>query len=108
MRGATLEAKQLCELWVDENASKDQKLEALRVACQKHSKLVREASGGKGIDRHLFALKCLAQRHNLPMPKLFESDALKTLNHTVLSTSNCGNPSLRLFGFGPVVQGMYG
>jgi hypothetical protein len=30
------------------------------------------------------------------------------LNHTILSTSNCGNPSLRLFGFGPVVQDGFG
>ena len=33
---------------------------------------------------------------------LFEDDAWKMLFHHVISSSNCGNPALRLFGFGPV------
>ncbi|KAG9293681.1 hypothetical protein G9A89_019018 [Geosiphon pyriformis] len=32
----------------------------------------------------------------------------QTLNHTVISTSNCGNPALRFFGFGPVVADGFG
>ena len=39
---------------------------------------------------------------------MFRDTAWTKLNHTVLSTSNCGNPSLRLFGFGPVVREGYG
>jgi carnitine O-acetyltransferase len=35
------------------------------------------------------------------MPALFADAGWEKLNATVLSTSNCGNPSLRLFGFGP-------
>lgn len=34
--------------------------------------------------------------------------AWKLVNHNTLSTSNCGNPSLRLFGFAPVVEDGYG
>lgn len=30
------------------------------------------------------------------------------MTHNILSTSNCGNPSLRLFGFGPVVPDGFG
>ena len=44
----------------------------------------------------------------MPVPELFKSEAWRMLNHTILSTSNCGNPSLRLFGFGPVVVDGYG
>ena len=44
----------------------------------------------------------------MPVPPFFESHPWKTLNHTILSTSNCGNPALRLFGFGPVVQDGFG
>ncbi|KAG2512868.1 hypothetical protein JM18_008542 [Phytophthora kernoviae] len=43
-----------------------------------------------------------------PTPALFADDAWRKLNHSVLSTSNCGNPSLRLFGFGPVVPDGFG
>jgi carnitine O-acetyltransferase len=35
------------------------------------------------------------------MPALFADAGWDKLNTTVLSTSNCGNPSLRQFGFGP-------
>ncbi|KAI9742418.1 MAG: hypothetical protein M1818_003952 [Claussenomyces sp. TS43310] len=35
------------------------------------------------------------------MPLLFNDGGWDKLNNTVLSTSNCGNPSLRQFGFGP-------
>ena len=41
-------------------------------------------------------------------PKFFESSGWQALNHTVLSTSNCGNPALRHFGFGPVVPDGFG
>lgn len=105
MRGSTPQAKKLCEIWCNPNATKVEKLEALRIATKEHSRLVRECANGKGVDRHLFALKCTAAKHKLPVPAFFKSDAWKKLNHTILSTSNCGNPSLRLFGFGPVVQG---
>jgi carnitine O-acetyltransferase len=36
------------------------------------------------------------------MPALFSDPGWEKINSTVLSTSNCGNPSLRHFGFGPV------
>ncbi|KAJ4582349.1 carnitine O-acetyltransferase yat1 [Exophiala dermatitidis] len=36
------------------------------------------------------------------MPALFADPGWEKINNTILSTSNCGNPSLRHFGFGPV------
>ncbi|PVI08652.1 carnitine acetyl transferas-like protein [Periconia macrospinosa] len=35
------------------------------------------------------------------LPQLFADAGWDKINSTVLSTSNCGNPSLRQFGFGP-------
>jgi carnitine O-acetyltransferase len=35
------------------------------------------------------------------MPAIFADGGWDKLNNTILSTSNCGNPSLRQFGFGP-------
>ena len=35
------------------------------------------------------------------MPSIFGDSGWDKLNNTILSTSNCGNPSLRQFGFGP-------
>ncbi|KDQ50285.1 hypothetical protein JAAARDRAFT_42285 [Jaapia argillacea MUCL 33604] len=107
------------------------KVAALRKACERHSKLSKECSQGLGQDRILYALYCLLQREiegNLDpnpddrppspfsddstgrrtMPALFTDPGFALLNTSILSTSNCGNPALRLFGFGPVARDGYG
>lgn len=38
------------------------------------------------------------------LPGFYTDPGWSLLNHTTLSTSNCGNPCLRFFGFGPVVS----
>mmetsp|Transcript_106411 Transcript_106411/g.217058 ORF Transcript_106411/g.217058 Transcript_106411/m.217058 type:complete len:91 (-) Transcript_106411:1119-1391(-) len=48
----------------------------------------------------------LPKKNKIPVPEFFRSEAWKRFNHTILSTSNCGNPSLAAFGFGPVVSPM--
>jgi carnitine O-acetyltransferase len=131
------------------------KVEALRKACEKHVQITKSCAKAQGHDRHLYALYCIWQRsldedyenstdidsvdrsaspgansdnpslvnspsrrsvvsddgslstsgqghqvqHN--MPSLFADSGWDKLNTTILSTSNCGNPSLRQFGFGP-------
>lgn len=42
------------------------------------------------------------------MPLMFSDPGWEKINTTVLSTSNCGNPSLRHFGFGPVSADGFG
>lgn len=42
------------------------------------------------------------------MPALFADAGWDKLNTTILSTSNCGNPSLRQFGFGPTTGDGFG
>lgn len=108
MRSTTSKVTELCNIWTNSSSSKAQKVESLREATKYHSKLVKEASDGKGVDRHLYALQCIAEKNNIQVPELFKSKAWETLNRTVLSTSNCGNPALRLFGFGPVVPDGFG
>lgn len=84
--------------------------------------------------RHLYALYCLMQREREgskdadmdsppssptssastnsfdkpPLPTIFTDPGWQTLSTSILSTSNCGNPALRLFGFGPVAADGYG
>lgn len=82
--------------------------------------------------RHLYALYCLLQREREnaivddrplspvstsssssgsgkpPLPAIFSDPGWSLLNTSILSTSNCGNPALRLFGFGPVAADGYG
>ncbi|KAH7907585.1 carnitine acetyl transferase [Hygrophoropsis aurantiaca] len=109
-------------------APSSQKISTLRKACERHVKLTKECSQGLGQDRHLYALYCLYQRHlsgnldpspddPLPngaggqkasVPSLFADPGWNLLSTSILSTSNCGNPALRLFGFGPVAAEGYG
>ncbi|KFA79840.1 hypothetical protein S40288_08844 [Stachybotrys chartarum IBT 40288] len=43
-----------------------------------------------------------------PLPLLFSDAGWDKLNSTILSTSNCGNPCLRHFGFGPTSADGFG
>jgi carnitine O-acetyltransferase len=146
----------------------EQKVEALRRACRKHTANTRDCAKAMGCDRHLYALFSVWQRavdedgaeaasstgYSSPvyegsekdpssvvgspgrnsilsdgddahstrsnsnrmrgtsssspipgqshsMPSIFADSGWDKLNNTILSTSNCGNPSLRQFGFGP-------
>lgn len=108
------------------DAEPSKKVAALKKACERHSKLTRECSQGLGQDRHLYALYCLLQREiqgelnpsaedpaprpaaASKLPAIFTDPGYATLSTSILSTSNCGNPALRLFGFGPVAADGYG
>lgn len=105
------------ETYISPEAKVEAKLDALRKACDGHSKLSRTCAGGKGHDRHLYALHNLwkkLQGESSPKsaksepPAIFTDAGYAKLNHTVVSTSNCGNPALRMFGFGPVVPDGFG
>ncbi|TFY81213.1 hypothetical protein EWM64_g2802 [Hericium alpestre] len=112
-------------------AQPSQKISVLRKACEHHVKLTKACSQGLGQDRHLYALYCLLQREasegtldvspdDTPpspsssnsgkdvLPLIFTDPGWSQLNTSILSTSNCGNPALRLFGFGPVAADGYG
>lgn len=108
MRSATPQAKALCDIWINKSSTDEQKLEALRTATLEHSRLVKESAKGHGVDRHLFALFSVAKREGKELPAFFKSEGWRSLNHTILSTSNCGNPALKMFGFGPVVPDGFG
>ena len=60
------------------------------------------STAGQGFDRHLFALRHLAEA-NGRVPELYTDDAYKTLNHVILSTSTLSSPAVFIGGFGPVV-----
>ncbi|ETV71669.1 hypothetical protein, variant [Aphanomyces astaci] len=110
IRSMTPETKKFLELFVDENANLLDQTAALRAAVQSHSAIVKRCVSGQGVERHLYALQ---QLHHIvspgePEPAFFTDDAWLKLGRSVISTSNCGNPSLRLFGFGPVVPEGFG
>ncbi|RLN54305.1 hypothetical protein BBJ29_008116 [Phytophthora kernoviae] len=86
-RAMTTDALEFVETFFSEKTPLE-KIRSLRKAISTHHEKVADSSK--------------------PTPALFADDAWRKLNHSVLSTSNCGNPSLRLFGFGPVVPDGFG
>jgi carnitine O-acetyltransferase len=58
-------------------------------------------------DSTVVGTNCKANSLN-ELPAIFADSGWDRLNTTVISTSNCGNPSLKLFGFGPVSANGFG
>lgn len=77
--------------------------------CSKlHGALTRDAAMGQGFDRHLFALKLIANNINEKRTEIFDDPSYHNLNYHVLSTSTLSSPSVWAGGFGPVVTDGYG
>lgn len=75
---------------------------------KKHGTLTTEAAMGKGFDRHLFAMRKIAESESNILPKLYTDKSYTQANHFVLSTSSLYGSYFSGGGFAPVVQDGYG
>eukprot|EP00949_MAST-11_sp_MAST-11-sp1_P004057 g4057.t1 len=107
-RMCTTELQDFARVLSKRETSAAVKMRRFREAIKAHSSIVKLCCRGKGVDRHLFALNAMCREHGVKVPPFLEGHAYKKLTTSILSTSNCGNPSLRLFGFGPVVSMGFG
>lgn len=77
----------------DKSKNNIEKLKAFEKAIDTHNNLMKDARTGKGVDRHLFALWCLAFDNHMDIPELF-SDPLFMKSggggNFILSTSTLG------------------
>jgi carnitine O-palmitoyltransferase 2 len=101
IRSATPEAAAFVAAFADANASASDKASTMRAAVDNHTRVTREALMGKGMDRHLFALRTLAAASGRS-PRLFESAAAAKLSKIILSTSTLASDIIVGGGFGPV------
>lgn len=76
----------------------------LRASAKRHAAVCREAAEGKGIDRHLFALKALAPAGTA----LFDDPSYATLSGNELSTTTLTLEPVQQSSFGPVHAEGYG
>ena len=87
-----------------------------KTACEQHAAVAGAAASGKGFDRHLYALKSIAEESERekatqqppPPQPLFASKGYQLLSNNVLSTSTVSNPYTDQTSFGPVVAHGYG
>lgn len=78
-------------------------------AAKTHVALAKEASAGQGVDRHLLALKHIAEKSGDKVALDFFNDKLYKHSSTWhMSTSNVSQPFLEYFNFGPVAANGYG
>lgn len=87
----------------------EQKLYDMIKSCSKtHGQLTKEAAMGQGFDRHLFALKHIAQKRGKELPAIYTDPAYAKINYNIISTSTLSSPAVQAGGFGPVVKDGYG
>ena len=77
-----------------------EKLSLLRDGTEYHSKYLKAAAGGYGVDRHFFGLSMLTGDNESDIPPLFSNPLFIRSKQWRLSTSTLPNKP----GFGPVVE----
>ncbi|XP_054719509.1 carnitine O-palmitoyltransferase 1, liver isoform-like [Uloborus diversus] len=117
VRPVTIESCEWVKSMMDPNATREKKIDLLRIACNRHQKGYQDAMCGQGIDRHLFCLYVVARYLNVESPFLNEvlSEPWR------LSTSQTPHGQTDLLdlrknpdhisaggGFGPVADDGYG
>ncbi|XP_035272282.1 carnitine O-palmitoyltransferase 2, mitochondrial [Anguilla anguilla] len=110
IRPATVHTRRCAEAFVcrPSQHSVDQ-LQGMLNDCSKyHGQLTKEAAMGQGFDRHLFAMRYLANSKGMPLPSLYQDPAYAAINHNILSTSTLTSPAVSLGGFAPVVPDGFG
>ncbi|XP_072525384.1 carnitine O-palmitoyltransferase 1, liver isoform isoform X1 [Salminus brasiliensis] len=117
VRSCTVQSCNFVRAMLDEKQTREERLQLLKLAAEKHQDLYRMAMTGKGIDRHLFCLYVVSRYLGVDSPFLKEvlSEPWR------LSTSQTPLQQVDLFnltknpeyvtsggGFGPVADDGYG
>lgn len=98
----------MCAAFCDQSTSRAERAALLREAVDNHARISYEALLGQGWDRHLFALRKLAEKSSGGTLPIFSDRAYSTLSDIVLSTSTLVHPALHAGGFGPPGPNTYG
>ncbi|KAJ3599269.1 hypothetical protein NHX12_033232 [Muraenolepis orangiensis] len=110
IRPATAHTKRCAEAFVQRPAehSVGQLVDMLKDCSKYHGQLTKEAAMGQGFDRHLFAMRYLANGTGQALHDLYGDPAYAAINHNVLSTSTLTSPAVSIGGFAPVVPDGFG
>ncbi|KAG8460394.1 hypothetical protein KFE25_011885 [Diacronema lutheri] len=102
IRAATPESVALAAAFADPHAGAAVRASALRKAVATHARVTRDCLMGKGVDRHIFALRALGtELHGAP-PAALSDATYDTFSTIILSTSTLASEALADGGFGPV------
>ena len=108
IRSCSQESYDFTVKMMDENASDNDKYNALIKAIKGHNFYAKMATSGYGCDRHLTGLKKAAVENNLPLPDFFQDPGyLKTIKMR-LSTSQISGRNGGFTCYGPLQPDGYG
>ncbi|KAK6617365.1 hypothetical protein RUM43_014374 [Polyplax serrata] len=71
VRSCTVECLEWVSSMLDEKSTNDERKTLMGRAVKRHYELMKEAREGRGCDRHLFGLYCLAMESGIEVPQLF-------------------------------------
>ncbi|XP_064473345.1 carnitine O-palmitoyltransferase 2, mitochondrial-like [Ornithodoros turicata] len=109
VRAATMATKRCVEAFCEPGKLSPSRARALIDECTKvHNQLTKEAAMGQGFDRHLFALRVMAEERGGQLPELYRDPGYVKANHFIVSTSTLYGTSFSGGGFAPVVPDGYG
>jgi carnitine O-acetyltransferase len=107
-RSMSTESLEFIKSFDNDDILYDKKRELFQAAIKSQSVYMREASTGKGIDRHMLGLRCMIQPDELPKATMFTDPSYLQSMYFKLSTSNMSPGKYYYGGFGPVVPEGYG
>ncbi|KAK7074876.1 Carnitine O-palmitoyltransferase 2, mitochondrial [Halocaridina rubra] len=109
VRPATLETTSFAKAVSSSQPPSNSELRSMIIECSKiHGNLTKDAAMGQGFDRHLFALRKLAEARGGMLPELYTNPSYAKMNHIILSTSTLPSTAISFGGFAPVVRDGFG
>jgi len=106
VRSVSTESKLFCESMENQSLKDNERLKLLQNAVKKQTRIMRAATNGDGIDRHLLGLRILAVGSGMPLPEIFADKAYQL--EFKLSTSQTPATGTLGGGFSPIAQDGYG
>ncbi|XP_076674709.1 carnitine O-acetyltransferase-like isoform X2 [Andrena cerasifolii] len=90
------------------NINNEKKRELMVKAIQMHKRIANKAAIGKGVDRHLYGLKMIAENEGIELPELYKDIGYTKSTYFTLTSSQVPFKSASFMCYGPVVPEGYG
>jgi carnitine O-acetyltransferase len=107
-RSMSSESLEFIQSFDNDDILYDTKRQLFRKAIATQSGYMKDASNGKGIDRHMLGLRCMIKPVELEKATMFTDPSYTKTMYFKLSTSNMSPGTYFYGGFGPVVPEGYG
>lgn len=102
-RSVSNESKKFVETWTNYNSTIEEKVQTFQAACKQHVKYLSEAADGKGVDRHLFALKQMIPEGE-PLPEIFTDPIFNYSQTWFISSSQVPSENFLSWGWSQVID----